>query len=1263
MDTQNDSAPDYNNSNLPTSLDVTQLLSKLDTLQSSSHKQNNVRLIELDPYYRDEHETSPSQSPTRRHKTRLFLAVAFGSQIAAAQLFALELTKVEDVVMGDDVEEYEWVDVSDARVLMGQEGRMKDDGPVIVVFPPSCADSLPICPASNQSVARHETILEAMKGVEITACALIPCPAMRVAGNASGTSNLNGDCHDTILTQRTLAVVIGTSRGQVFSVLLRVMERSRESTSSNGNYGFTLEYDECRQGGYDKMENPAHLDVHVPIPKQTVLHQVLPRSKLYKPDDCMDLLQEDDSFLDGDVEAHLQVIYPSTSTQTQKCVGNNQVSSISFGRGDWKTYHNTKKMRGLSVLLNQDIVWVIYGNGTTVRMPSWKLFFSFDSGEQTTHGTNESKGVSEGDNAAGNPNQKASVIPVNNPFRSPLDIPPPQSNFLNPTGHVNREADMDEQSIASKMSIGTNYSQYTVGNEPDYWNLLSTAVSQATLQAHGVIEQVSNKPIQALVLGSHGAPSSTLPLTVQSSRVECAPLSASAKTDGLEGAEECANSKTDRDDNSWGSSSEDERYGAVTGKVVGGTAALVRGALGAALGAVRWGFGGGAGVDDSELLDEEDGKEMHVDDSMDIEQSFDQSQMYAHDHKVNSRYGPRSFAMEKGKNIDLLPWPLCNTSLLFSDVPRRFDNAVVDPSSTLVATTDNLGRVLLIDLETQQPIRMWKGMRNVSCHYAELPCDYDFGAGKSARTKLYLVIHAHKRGSLEVYRLRQGPRVAAVAVPQQKGCLVVECFGPPSEGSRVSSFLFEESTEEGQTGRGARQYILDYIVIEDNESSTNGVVPQKVLHSNPQVENSSMQLDFLVQLLAPDTNIQCNSQTILKTFQSIRALSDLGEGLDVISKSHKIEQMGIEAANFHSQVLSHCKSRLESALEKEIKEGSGLIQKSTISSLSSKISYHDKLLRAYDVLHRYEVRNDKDFSGGNDADFRDAQPLSDWASEAISWISAAEEHGTFTSSLSGMKQREDFNKPLPFSKFAMACSLSNMKTGGLQSPNGVYLTEVKRDRQPILIRIFRPLRFDLFVFKVVNSIFSSLGIDENFDIQQQYFGEWVLTLASYDIAQSNLSGAWRPMLRWLQDLILCAYDVHQRSHCDVDYIQLKRAVQLQSLLDFCMDMEDLAKAFVLAVICMDAVSAASKQIEEKTYGTISQLECVRPWEILLRKLRVLLLVTLRLSGDLNPTGTGTSPMTVRNVSGGDLFSTYYWVARDELSLSHDNQGEILTRHL
>ncbi len=160
------------------------------------------------------------------------------------------------------------------------------------------------------------------------------------------------------------------------------------------------------------------------------------------------------------------------------------------------------------------------------------------------------------------------------------------------------------------------------------------------------------------------------------------------------------------------------------------------------------------------------------------------------------------------------------------------------------------------------------------------------------------------------------------------------------------------------------------------------------------------------------------------------------------------------------------------------------------------------------------------------------------------------------------------------------------------------------------------------------------------------------TISAINVATSNgtqLQTSTRSA-RWLQDLIISAHDTSQQGNHDT----LRKTVMLDSLMKFCVGMEDLPKAFLLSAICMDAVSSASTHLEHKTYGKITKLETVRPWEDLLRKLRVCLLVSLRLSGNVNPVGE-FSPMTVSSVSRPDIFSAYSWVAADELTLSHDNQ--------
>jgi len=94
--------------------------------------------------------------------------------------------------------------------------------------------------------------------------------------------------------------------------------------------------------------------------------------------------------------------------------------------------------------------------------------------------------------------------------------------------------------------------------------------------------------------------------------------------------------------------------------------------------------------------------------------------------------------------------------------------------SKLAAMTDSLGRVLLVDLEECEIIRMWKGLRGAKCGWiqeertvrSKIPVANDEGQESAVRKHLvlYLVIYAPKRGTVEIYPARQGKRVGLFQV-------------------------------------------------------------------------------------------------------------------------------------------------------------------------------------------------------------------------------------------------------------------------------------------------------------------------------------------------------------------------------------------------------------------------------------------------------------------------------------------------------------------
>jgi len=1307
--------------NLPTSMDLTPLLTKLEQTEndlypqqpqiSSKELMQRVNLIELESY----HHQSPHAKELNLsafHKTRLFFAVGYGTRVVVGQLFALELRQV--LVEADDIdqlnegeeleeeEELEWVDVSRVRLAGGpgdDSGESEPGGEItvgpVVIFPPTHAENLPHnlnrTPNRNFSQQECTNYGPGFDGDDITTCSLIPSPSIKLTLNSSHNSQATSQ----LLTQRNVAVVLGTLNDRVLSFSVHVCEVKPDSSPPPAlespmeimydDIKFSLEYASCKNYDDGKFMNPISGEPRDEMKNTSLsfpfVKQILPLDGKY---DCkkrcnkstnsaeVDLINEPPlvGVADGNVDSLIEVFHPTLSTvesdkpdtvrgnrsnNDDKVSKNIGISSITFCRGKLKTdyVHSRDSSNDQHFDLVPDMVWITYRNGIIVKLPTWKFFLSFNIDIEITP-KECNGGEIPGDSM---PSRGGKVVPLNCHVQSPLNVPPPHFNQRNVTTRTSNGTESNSRKVSASQNTDSTI----------YWQTLPAAVlfhlrEQRRMKSH----HSENRDAQVLVLADSSMPGS-MPLSIQSARVKCAQIQSDIEF--CEGKEQNSEPKTNIDpqarlredtegndmhDASSSSSSEEDKYGPVTGTVVGGTAALVKGALGVAFEAVRWGFGRGA---DDNIGDgpETDANDEISTEFVDADEGFDDDNEQSNQRSLISggKEDYTTLFMQKEEPKDLFPWPLCHASLAYCDLPRQFISAVVDPNGALVATTDNLGRVMLFDLETGQFVRVWKGMRNVKCSFAELP-----RRGAELDTALYLVIHLQERGTVESYRLRQGPRVTAVSVPKRGDCAVVACFGPPSEQCVVRNFIL--MNDSGSAFDRNIHITMDQLVIEDEEFLLEVAAYSGCNGANVDSrKDSGLQLALLMQLLAPETNIAFNFQTVFMTFKQIRALSDLGEGLDILSKCSELEdKMVVTGSDFHSQIVSHCKYRLELAKQLEINEGSGMIRKAVISDLSSKIAYHERLINAYNDLHHFELKNDRRISDADDSDDWEARRLSAWASEAVTWISLSDgneaQKTRFASSFSVSENNE---KPLRFSKFAQACSPANVKKKnrrGLDCNGRVYLSGIKKDRMLLLGHVFRPLLHDVFVYRVTNSVFNRLGISEDFEALQQYFGEWAMTLSPITVAKSNLSGTWRPMVRFLQDLVMSAYDMSQQSPETFDALALEKVVQLETLLKFVTEVEDLPKAFTISVVCLDAVNVASKLIEERTYGKVTQVESVLPWENLLRNLRLCLLVCLRLTGDVSPTGA-VNPFTVKSVNQPDVFSTYAWIARDELSLSHDNQ--------
>jgi hypothetical protein len=106
----------------------------------------------------------------------------------------------------------------------------------------------------------------------------------------------------------------------------------------------------------------------------------------------------------------------------------------------------------------------------------------------------------------------------------------------------------------------------------------------------------------------------------------------------------------------------------------------------------------------------------------------------------------------------------------FVDLPRHIQSINLSPPSNdgtrLVCMSDTLGRVLLLDVESGDILRMWKGARDAQCGWLTA-YNHKYSQiypNEPPLRKLFLVIYYSKRGQLEVYRMRSGKKVKSIRI-------------------------------------------------------------------------------------------------------------------------------------------------------------------------------------------------------------------------------------------------------------------------------------------------------------------------------------------------------------------------------------------------------------------------------------------------------------------------------------------------------------------
>ncbi|KAG0458272.1 hypothetical protein HPP92_023429 [Vanilla planifolia] len=127
----------------------------------------------------------------------------------------------------------------------------------------------------------------------------------------------------------------------------------------------------------------------------------------------------------------------------------------------------------------------------------------------------------------------------------------------------------------------------------------------------------------------------------------------------------------------------------------------------------------------------------------------------------------------------LQPFGKASPLTCLKDPPRKGEKFALCPSGTLAAITDSLGRILLLDTRALVAVRLWKGYREASCLFMEALISKDKASTSSNYHEkrkndysLCLAIHAPRKGIIEIWKMRTGPRLLTIPCP--KGSIILQ---------------------------------------------------------------------------------------------------------------------------------------------------------------------------------------------------------------------------------------------------------------------------------------------------------------------------------------------------------------------------------------------------------------------------------------------------------------------------------------------------------
>jgi Rab3 GTPase-activating protein regulatory subunit N-terminus len=335
--------------------------------------------------------------------------------------------------------------------------------------------------------------------------------------------------------------------------------------------------------------------------------------------------------------------------------------------------------------------------------------------------------------------------------------------------------------------------------------------------------------------------------------------------------------------------------------VVDTTKSVVTNVLSSAVGALQWGWGARNSSRDSWKAP----KDVAMDDAPALndplqnpgEDDDDDTVLLVEPHR--STTASPTHATTPFECLGRSPVPLW-AGPEWHDTPRVLTHVCVTPRGDYAALTDQLGRVLLMDLASKQWIRMLKGFRQATCCWTTATAMPSSEIPTLPSSSLLLVIHSRQRHEVEVWDVFRGKRrLSSFSVGPD--AVVLPCYG---SGNDLSSCCILHSSVPG-----ARDNYL--AMVSPNLKPPVGLPVVSPVSSTPPASTvtpsreAAMRLQHLKQLLsAPDIEVGVND--IYLAVQKMESLADLGVALDLLSQAKSLEtRLQVNGSDFQKRALSH----------------------------------------------------------------------------------------------------------------------------------------------------------------------------------------------------------------------------------------------------------------------------------------------------------------------------------------------------------------------